>query len=147
MRVARVTDRDLGELLPLVRGYCDFYGASPSDDELLALSRVLLAAPEHEGVQLLARSDGRAVGFATVFWSWSTLRAARIAVMNDLFVAAEARGGGTAEALIAGCRDEARARGAVWLGWQTAPDNDRAQRVYDRVGAERSEWIDYGLCP
>ena len=41
----------------------------------------------------------------------------------------------------------ARARDAVWLGWQTAKSNDRAQRVYERVGAERSEWIDYGLRP
>ena len=31
------------------------------------------------------------------------------------------------------------------LAWQTARDNARAQRVYDRVGATRSEWLDYSL--
>ena len=50
-------------------------------------------------------------------------------------------------ALIEACRVQAREHGAVWLGWQTAKDNARAQRVYDRVGGERSEWIDYGLRP
>ena len=148
MRVDRVTERDLEDLLPLMRGYCDFYEVAPGDADLLAMSRALIGDPEREGVQLIARDDdGRAVGFATVFWSWSTLSAGRIGVMNDLFVSPDARGGGSAEALIAACRDEARARGAVWLGWQTAPDNERAQRVYDRVGAERAQWIDYGLRP
>ena len=38
---------------------------------------------------------GGRVGFATIFWTWSTLSAARIGVMNDLFVArAGARVGG-----------------------------------------------------
>ena len=84
---------DLDELLPLMRAYCDFYEVEPSDDELLALSRALIADPEREGVQLLARDDaGAAVGFATVFWSWTTTRAGRLAVMNDLYVAPGARG-------------------------------------------------------
>src|SRR5918998_5528413 len=101
MRIAAVTERDLEELLPLVRGYCDFYEVAPSDEALLALSRALIADPEREGVQLLARDGGgTAVGFATIFWSWSTLSAARVGVMNDLFVAPEARGRGVAEALI-----------------------------------------------
>jgi GNAT superfamily N-acetyltransferase len=67
--------------------------------------------------------------------------------MNDLFVAPQARGTGAADALVQACREHAATRGAVWLGWQTAKDNGRAQAVYDRVGGERSEWIDYGLRP
>ena len=67
---------DLAELLPLMRGYCDFYEVAPSDDALLALSRALIADPEREGLQLIARDDdGRALGFATIFWTWSTLSA------------------------------------------------------------------------
>jgi GNAT superfamily N-acetyltransferase len=146
--VDRVMEDDLGDLLPLARGYCDFYEAAPRDDDLVALSRTLIADPEHEGVQLLARDEaGRAVGFATIYWSWSTLQAGRLATMNDLFVAPEARGSGAAEALIEACRAEARARDAVRLAWQTATTNERAQHVYERVGAERAEWIDYGLRP
>ncbi len=143
MRVDRVSEQDLAELLPLVRGYCDFYEVTPSDDELLALSRALIADPEREGLQLIARNeDGNAVGFATVYWSWATTSAKRIGVMNDLFVAAEARGSGAAEALIESCREECRRRGAGKLTWQTAPDNERAQRVYDRVGATQEQWLD-----
>ena len=144
MTIERVTETDLTELLPLMRAYCDFYEVAPSDDELLELSRALIADPEHEGVQLLAR-EGRAIGFATIFWSWATTNAERIGVMNDLFVAPEARGTGVAEALIEACRAECNARGAGKLTWQTAPDNAAAMKLYDRVGARREQWVDYWL--
>jgi GNAT superfamily N-acetyltransferase len=144
--IAVAGEDDLPELLALMRAYCDFYEVAPSDEALLALSRALIADPEREGVQLVARdAQGRAVGFATVFWTWSTTRAARIGVMNDLFVAPEGRGGGVADALIAACAERCRAHGAVSLGWQTALDNARAQAVYDRIGARRSQWLDYDL--
>jgi GNAT superfamily N-acetyltransferase len=143
---SRVTARDLPEMLPLVRAYCDFYEVDPSDEALLAVSRALIADPEHEGVQLIARDDaGRAVGFATVYWSWETLNAQRVGIMNDLFVAPDTRGTGLADELITACVDECRQHGAGKLGWQTAADNARAQRVYERVGATREEWVDYWL--
>ena len=76
--ITRVGEEDLAELLPLLRGYCDFYEVAPSDEALLAVSRALIADPEREGLQLIARRpDGPAVGFATVYWTWQTLNAAR----------------------------------------------------------------------
>jgi GNAT superfamily N-acetyltransferase len=112
----------------------------------MALSRALIADPEREGIQLIARQhDGRAIAFATLFWTWSTLSAARIGIMNDLFVDPDLRGSGAAEALISACRDHCKQRQARWLSWQTAKDNARAQKVYERVGAKREEWVDYSL--
>jgi GNAT superfamily N-acetyltransferase len=147
--ITRVGEEDLEALLPLLRGYCDFYEVSPSDEALLAVSRALIADPEREGLQLIARRVGgdgvRAVGFATLYWTWQTLNAARLAVMNDLFIVPEARGSGLADRLIAACRERAAEHGAGELAWQTAKDNHRAQAVYDRVGGSRSEWFDYSL--
>jgi len=129
-----------------MRGYCDFYEVDPPDDSLLAMSRELIADPVQQGVQLVARDhDGRAIGFATIFWTWSTLSASRIGVMNDLFVADAARGSGLADALIGACVERCRERGATSLGWQTAKDNHRAQGVYERVGGKREEWLDYSI--
>jgi GNAT superfamily N-acetyltransferase len=145
--IATVGETDLPELLPLMRGYCDFYEVHPSDDDLLAMARALIADPEREGTQLVARGEGgRAVGFATIFWSWSTLSASRIGVMNDLFVAPEARGSGVAEALIEACAERCRERGARSLEWATAHDNVAARKVYDRVGGvPEDRWLDYSL--
>ena len=144
--ITRVGEADLPELLPLMRGYCDFYEVAPTDEQLLGLSRALIADPQRDGVQFIARNDdGAAVGFATIYWSWATTIASRIGVMNDLFVAPKARGTGAAEDLIRACVDECRKHGAAELTWQTAPDNERAQRLYDRIGGQRSQWVDYSL--
>jgi GNAT superfamily N-acetyltransferase len=144
--IERVGRADLDELLALMRRYCDFYEASPADADLRALAQALIDDPRREGVQLLARDEnGAAVGFATLFWSWSTTEACRIAVMNDLFVTESARGKGLAEWLIGACRMECSHNHARRLTWQTAPDNRRAQAVYERVGATRQMWVDYWL--
>jgi GNAT superfamily N-acetyltransferase len=147
VEVTRVGERDLADLLPLMRGYSDFYEVDPPDDALLALARALIADPEHEGVQFIARdsASGEALGFATVYWLWSTSRAARIGLMNDLFTAEAARRRGVGEALIQACLDAVRERGAVILQWQTARDNHIAQALYDRVGGIREQWYDYYL--
>jgi GNAT superfamily N-acetyltransferase len=145
-RIEVVQETDVPELLTLMRGYCDFYEVAPSDEDLLRMSRTLIADPAREGMQLIARNEsGRAIGFATIFWTWSTTRAARIGVMNDLFVAPGGRGTGAADALIAACLERCRAHGGAQLAWKTALDNHRAQAVYDRVGGRRSQWLDYDL--
>jgi ribosomal protein S18 acetylase RimI-like enzyme len=144
--ISVVSEADLEDLLPLLRGYCDFYEVAPTDDALLAVSRALIADPEREGLQLIGREpDGKAVGFATLYWTWQTLNAARLGVMNDLFVAEEARGSGLADRLIAACRERSAIHGAREVAWQTAKDNYRAQKVYDRIGGSKSEWLDYSL--
>ena len=145
--ITRVGEADLSDLLPLMRGYCDFYEVNPADDSLLALARTLIANPELEGVQLIARDgeDGSALGFATIYWLWSTSRAARIGVMNDLFTAPEARRRGVGEALIRACLDAVRERGAAVLQWQTASDNLSAQALYEAIGGIREQWVDYYL--
>jgi GNAT superfamily N-acetyltransferase len=146
VEIASAAENDLPGLLPLLRGYCDFYGYSPPDDRLAAMAQALIAAPEPEGMLLVARDGaGAVIGFAAVGWKWSSLRAARIAVMEDLFVAPESRGQGVADGLIEECARRAREHGAPVLSWQTAPDNHRAQAVYERVGASGDMWLEYEL--
>lgn len=143
--IERVVVTDLPVLLPLMRAYCDFYEVAPRDDRLVALARALVDDPG-EGIQLLARdTDGQPVGFATVYWTWQTLDAARIGVMNDLYVVPEARGKRVGAQLIEHCRGLCRKRGAAKLVWETAPDNQTAQRLYDSLGAESSTWRAYEM--
>lgn len=139
-------EADLPDLLPVMRAYCDFYETAPGDEALLALARRAIADPEGERVQLLARGEGgEPLGFASVFWSWDTTEATRVGIMNDLYVAPAARGTGVGTALIAGCAQAARERGAVRLDWQTGPENARAQALYDGIGATREPWLSYTL--
>jgi GNAT superfamily N-acetyltransferase len=144
--IGRVGADELDDVLPLMRRYCEFYEVAPSDQALRALAERLVAAPEQAGLQLLARDgDGTALGFATIYWSFSTLSACAIGVMNDLFVDVSHRAGGVGRALIGACAQECADRGVPLLEWETAPSNLRAQALYDQLGAERSSWYAYTL--
>jgi ribosomal protein S18 acetylase RimI-like enzyme len=132
------------ELLPLMRAYCDFYEASPPDQGLLEFARILITDPE-QGAMFIARDGGTAVGFAALDWKWSSLKAAKIGYLEDIYVAPEARGRGIADALIEACAQRCRERGAPAMQWQTAPDNRRAQAVYERTGAAADPYLEYDL--
>src|ERR671937_439897 len=80
MDVRPALESDIPDLLPLFRGYCDFYRASPSDDGLIAMSKALIEGPDSDGMLLVARDgDAASVGFAAVGWKWSSLRGACVA--------------------------------------------------------------------
>jgi len=143
VRPARADEVD--ELLPLIRGYCDFYEVSPSDEGLIEMARTLIADREQGALFIARDAAAGVVGFAAMGWKWASTRGARIGVMEDLFVAPEARGRRIAEALIEACAERCRQRGAPVLEWVTAPDNRRAQAVYDRIGAKAETWLEYEL--
>jgi ribosomal protein S18 acetylase RimI-like enzyme len=146
MQVRSAAERDIPALMPLMRAYCDFYGSNPPDSGLDTMARALIAASDDQGMLLVAEDEaGKVIGFAAVSWKWSSLRGARIAVLEDLFVAPEARGKGAADALITECAARARANGAPVMSWLTAPDNHRAQAVYERVGGTSATFLEYEL--
>jgi ribosomal protein S18 acetylase RimI-like enzyme len=147
MAIREATEADLSALMPLLRGYCEFYESTPSDEGLDRMARAIIAAPEGEAFLLVATDErnGDVVGFAACGWKWSSLRASRIVVLEDLFVAVDARGKGHADALIEATAAIARRHGATAVTWLTAPDNRRAQAVYNRVGGRSKLFLEYDL--
>lgn len=144
--IVRVRAEHVDQVVPLMRAYCEFYEASPTDGALRAIAEALVADPQHAGIQLLARSEPKtALGFATLYWTFSTLSGGPIGLMNDLYVAPAARGRGIGTALIDACAGECVHYGKGAMEWYTAPGNARAQSVYDHTGATRSEWVNYSL--
>lgn len=143
--VRRAERRDVERLVPLMLQYVvGFYRQpQPPDDDLRGLIEVCLRGTE--GTQFVAEDGDGLVGFATLFFSWNTLRAARVAIMHDLYVVEPARGSGVAEELFRACAGESARRGCVEMDWETAPDNHRAQRFYDRMGSERGEWVTFSV--
>ena len=152
-RIDIVKEHDLADLLPLLRAYGEFYRRTEdipmaSDDQLVSIARVLVDRPGQEGMQLIARpcDDRTPVGFATLLWNWSTLKGGRLALLEDLYVSEGHRGQGIADRLIAECARLADEHGALCLTWQTSVMNQRAQAVYDRCGALKSDrWLNYTL--
>jgi GNAT superfamily N-acetyltransferase len=146
-RIRPATEDDVQVVVVLMSEYCRFYEVeTPNDAGLREMARALIAAPDSEGMLLVGRDrNGQVVGFAACGWKWSSLRGARVVVLEDLFVDPDARGAGIGRALIDACADRARELGAPLIEWLTAPDNARARSVYDATGAEAEAMIEYGL--
>ena len=134
---------DLG--LPLFAAYQRFYGVLDPDDEQNRLFFARFAEPSRDGLLLGAWDDRALVGFACLYWTFSSVSAARIALLSDLFVTEGARGRGFGRALLGAALDATRRYGLGQLECYTAPDNEVAQRVYDATGARRSTWIGYEI--
>lgn len=146
IKVAPVAENEFETLLPLIAAYQRFYGVEDIDDERNRAFFRRFLAPSRDGELLAARDEsGTILGYACLYWHFSSLVAAETVLMNDLFVTAEARGRGIGRTLIEASRAVARRRGAAWLEWATAPDNHTAQRLYDSMTSEKSTWLEYEL--
>lgn len=145
LEIAPVEPAEFERLLPLIAAYQRFYEVEEVDEERNRAFFHRFLAPSQDGLLIGARSDGEFVGYACLYWHFSSLSAQETVLMNDLFVTEEARGRGVGRALIEASADVARERGAAHLEWATAPGNVTAQRLYDSTGATRSEWIEYEL--
>lgn len=145
LEIAPITDGEFEELQPLIAAYQRFYEVEGIDKARNRTFFRRFLAPSADGLLLGARRNGKLVGYACLYWHFSSLEAVETLLMNDLYVSEEARGEGVGRALIAATAEVARERGVPFVEWSTAPDNHTAQRLYDSTGAERSEWVSYEL--
>jgi GNAT superfamily N-acetyltransferase len=94
---------------------------------------------------LVASAGDELAGYACLYWTFSSVSATDVVLLNDLYVRLEHRGADVGEALVAAAVAVARDRGASHVRWLTALDNRRAQRLYERLGTERSAWFEYEI--
>jgi GNAT superfamily N-acetyltransferase len=146
MRLAPLQPEDLDAALPLIAGYQRFYGVDRPDEERNRAFFRRFLAPSDDGLLIGAWLDGELVGFATLYWTFSSTRAAEIALLNDLYVAEHVRGRQVGRALLEAAADAARERGLQTMEWLTHVDNRTAQRLYERIdGAQRDAWFGYEM--
>jgi GNAT superfamily N-acetyltransferase len=144
--VSAVREEEFETLLPLIAAYQRFYEVDDIDADRNRCFFRRFVAPSEDGCLLAARDEGAVIlGYACLYWHFSSLQATETVLMNDLYVAPEARGRGVGRALIEAAAGVARERGAAWLEWATAPDNHTAQRLYDSLTSEKSTWLEYEL--
>jgi GNAT superfamily N-acetyltransferase len=92
----------------------------------------------------LAVSDGAPVGFSTIYFTFASTRACKIALLNDLFVAPPRRRSGIGRALIDHALDFARQERIDFVRWSTSASNADAQRLYAGYAAPTS-WQLYSV--
>ena len=127
----------MGEVAPLFDAYRQFYGKPPDEE---AARRFLFARlSKDESVLFIARVAGKVAGFVNLYPVFSSVNLTRQWILNDLFVAPEARKRGVGRALTECARRLAEATQANGLALETAIDNHAAQKLYESLGWKRDE--------
>jgi len=139
LRVFRCDISHLDELAELFDGYRQFY-RSPSD---LDTARAFLKERIELGESVifaasLSGSDAL-VGFTQLYPFFSSVRMRRLWILNDLYVAEDARQRGVARALMEAARAFASSTGAASLELATEITNTSAQALYDDLGYARDD--------
>lgn len=144
--VSRAGLGDLEALVPLFAAYRVFYGQP--DDTAAARAFLEERLRKAESVIFIARIDGKAAGFTQLYPCFSSVRAQRTWLLNDLYVAEGARRKGIASGLLDAARQHGLATGAGGLTLQTDRGNAAAQALYEREGWIRQTgyyWYDLPL--
>jgi ribosomal protein S18 acetylase RimI-like enzyme len=135
LTVRQADSRDAGAIAPLFDAYRQFY-AKPPD---LALAERFLRQRLESGDSLIFVAEALTagadpIGFVQLYPTFSSLQCNRVWILNDLFVAEQARRFGVAEALMHAAAEAARRAGVSGISLSTAHDNVAAQRLYTKLG-------------
>lgn len=131
MNIVKADHTHLDVLAELFDAYRQFYGQPPD----LARARDFLTErmDRGESVVFLALDGQAELGFTQLYPIFSSVSAAPMWLLNDLYVAAEARGQGIGAALLDQARIHAKETGACQLLLETGADNP-ARSLYERCG-------------
>ncbi|MDP8979573.1 MAG: GNAT family N-acetyltransferase [Acidobacteriota bacterium] len=137
MDILEASAEHLDALVPLFDSYRVFY-RQPSDP---TGARRFLAEriAGRESRIFLALVDSKPAGFVQLYPSFSSASMQRLWILNDLYVASDARRQGVGQALLERARQLAEETGAKGLTLSTETGNTTAQRLYESLGWKRDE--------
>ena len=142
VRTVRAELDDLEALVPLFDGYRAFYGqkSDPAGARAFLTERIRRG----ESVIFLAVVDRAVVGFTQLYPLFSSVSMKRLWLLNDLFVAPDARKSGAGRALLERAERWAAETGAKGMTLSTQLTNTTAQRLYESCGwTKDDEFLHY----
>ena len=146
MIIRKATPEDIPILSVLFDQYRIFY--KQESDREGAKQFLTERMQKNESVIFVALLDNKVIGFTQLYPIFSSVGMKRAWLLNDLFVAEEARGSGAADALLAKAQEMGADSDSRWLFLQTSTTNHRAQKVYERNGWKKdSEYVSYYYYP
>ena len=147
MRIIQATLEHLDLITPLFVKYREFYGELPFPDSSRAFlekrlrrkeSVIYLALPDED--------DKRLLGFCQLYPSYSSLSLKRVWILNDIYVAEDARRMLVADTLMRTAKKMAKETQAVRMRVSSKITNKVAHKTYESIGFfEDTEFKNYVL--
>ncbi|MDH6237400.1 GNAT family N-acetyltransferase [Cryobacterium sp. CG_9.6] len=144
VQVRPLGDKDFFSWLGLLEGYSEFYENELTDEKALQVWSWIIDKNHPLTGAVAVDDEGTFVGFAHYRAVPQTLSATMGLYLDDLFVAADARGAGTGRAIMDFVKQYAANNHLTRIRLITAADNATAQILYDQVGT-RTEWVTYEI--
>jgi ribosomal protein S18 acetylase RimI-like enzyme len=132
LEIKKATREDIARVALLFDAYRVFY--KRHSDLQAAFDFLEQRVAKNESVIFLALLKNEAVGFIQMYPIFSSVSLKRAWLLNDLFVAENARNQGVAEALLQEAKQYGEETDAAFIILQTADDNYKAQSVYEKNG-------------
>lgn len=141
--IRQATSTDVNALTTIMNEYIgDFYQKpKPTVEKLHHLIHTLLEL--QLGVQFVVEQNNKTVGFATLYFSFSSIKAEKVTIMNDLYLHEHLRDTEVEVQLFKHCHKYTQDHGFAHMSWVAAPHNTRAHRFFDQMGCTRIDWVDY----
>ena len=139
--VAPATAADEAAWAELLTGYAMAY-AHTMTPPMASQIFTQLIAPERTEQLMIARQDGKPVGFVCYTPVLHLLTGRKVFKLLDMYVAPEARGSGGGKALIKAVIEAAKAENGLLVRWQADSRNLALTRYYDSL-ANRSDTQTY----
>lgn len=143
MTIKQASIGDIDELAILFAQYRVFY--QQSFDAEAAKQFLLERITNRESVILIAIDAGQIAGFTQLYPSFSSVSMRKIWILNDLFVSVDHRRKGIAQALINEVVEYCKKTGRKRVVLSTAYDNFNAQKLYEKLGFNGSDFYNYEL--
>jgi GNAT superfamily N-acetyltransferase len=134
MRIVQATLEHLDLLTPLFIKYREFYGELPFPDSSRKFLETRLKRKESVIYLALADDEDKLLGYCQLFPSYSSLSLKRGWILNDIFVAEDARRMLVADRLLQTAKQMAKDTNAVRMRVATSVSNEVAQKTYESIG-------------
>ena len=145
-RIEAATVDDVGDILRMIKALAEYEKLSDHVVATEADLRDSLFGGQPAGECLLARVDGKVIGFAVYFRNLSTFLGRPGIYLEDLFVDPALRGHGIGRALLQSVARIAVSRGYKRVDWSVLDWNTPAIEFYKSLGARPiDEWTIFRL--
>ena len=143
MNTRQATLTDLEQLSILFAQYRVFYKQPFEPGEAKQFLEEKFST--EESIIFIAVENEEQMGFTQVYPSFSSVGLKKIWILNDLFVSSDHRQKGIAQALINHVIEYSKTTGRKKVVLSTAYDNVNAQKLYEKLGFNRSEFYNYEI--
>jgi GNAT superfamily N-acetyltransferase len=145
VEIVRVTPENADELIALITELAVFEKLDPPTAEARDRLRQHVTSDPALFHAFLGRLDGRAVGYITYYFTYSTFLAAPTLFLEDIYVQESARKCGVGRELFKFCVREAVDKGCGRMEWCALNWNVGAMSFYEKLGGRKLDWTFFRL--